>query len=92
MILVSIMQYDGKSPVLLGDIANIYEVPGDRSAITRLNGKEAVGLLLTKEAGANTVASSKAVSKVLDQLKAEYPELGFFIVSFQISPISSSRV
>jgi len=89
---VSIMQYDGKSPVLLGDIANIYEVPGDRSAITRLNGKEAVGLLLTKEAGANTVASSKAVSKVLDQLKAEYPELGFFIVSNQSDFIEQSII
>lgn len=87
---VSIARRAKQSPLLLGDISNVFRAPRERRSITRLNGLESVGLLLTKEAGANTVTASRSVLEVLDQLRSEYPELKFFIVSRQSDFIEQS--
>ncbi len=61
--------------VLLGDVARVEDGFRDRESIARYNGAEAVGLLLFKESGANTVRVAERVEVVLNQLRAEYPEV-----------------
>jgi hydrophobic/amphiphilic exporter-1 (mainly G- bacteria), HAE1 family len=51
---------------------------------------EAVGLLLFKEAGANTVNVSDTVRTVLEQLRREYPELTIDIAMDQAGFISNA--
>src|SRR5687767_642270 len=51
---------------------------------------EAVGLLLFKEAGANTVSVSDTVRTVLEQLRREYPELTIDIAMDQAGFISNA--
>ena len=51
---------------------------------------EAVGVLLFKEAGANTVTVSDTVRTVLDQLRREYPELTIDIAMDQAGFISNA--
>jgi HAE1 family hydrophobic/amphiphilic exporter-1 len=46
---------------------------GERESIARYNGQEAVGLLLFKEFGANTVRVAGQVEHLLAELRSEYP-------------------
>lgn len=69
--------------VTLGDIATIEDGFAERQAITRYNGAEAVGLLVYKEAGANTVRVAERVDQVLRQLRAQYPEITLQVASNQ---------
>lgn len=61
--------------VLLRDVAAIEDGFKERESIARHDGAEAVGLLLFKEAGANTVRVTEAVEGVLEQLRRQYPEV-----------------
>ncbi len=58
--------------VTLGDVATVEDGFKDRESIARYNGKEAVGLLLFKEAGANTVRVAERVDEVLNQLRQQF--------------------
>ncbi len=71
------------SIVLLRDVAAVEDGFADRETIARYNGSESVGLLLYKEAGANTVQVAERVDEVLDQLREEYPEVQLAIASSQ---------
>ena len=61
--------------VRLADIATITDGFAERESIARYRGQEAVGLLLFKESGANTVRVTQDVERVLEQLRRQYPEL-----------------
>src|SRR5687768_572451 len=76
--------------VTLKDVATITDGFRDRESIARYNGKEAVGLLLFKEAGANTVTVSDTVNLVLEQLRREYPELTIDVAMDQAGFISNA--
>ncbi len=45
----------------------------ERQGITRLDGKESIGLQVRKEAGANTVKATQAVREVLEAIRKENP-------------------
>ena len=77
-------------PVRLGDIARIGYSPKERKSITRYNGKETIGLLITKEAGSNTVLVSQQIEKTLELLRKQFPSIQFFIISRQADFISKS--
>ncbi len=72
---VVIWRGDGGNKVLLQDLAEIRDGFREKTAITRYNGEESIGLLLQKEADANTVQVSGIVKKVLQQLRTQYPEV-----------------
>jgi len=74
---------EGGSQVLLRDVAAVDDAFADRETIARYNGRESVGLLLYKEAGANTVQVAERVDEVLDLLREEYPEIELALASSQ---------
>ncbi len=87
---VAVLNTPANRPVFLGDIARIHYVPKDPESLTRLNGQQSVGLLITKEAGSNTVLVTREVRRVLRQLEAELETVHFFMVSQQAAFIEES--
>jgi hydrophobic/amphiphilic exporter-1 (mainly G- bacteria), HAE1 family len=79
---------DGR--VLLGDVAAVVDGFRERESIARYNGREAVGLLVFKEADANTVRVTQEVETVLEQLRGGYPEVEIAVASSQAIFISQS--
>ncbi len=61
--------------VRLGDIGTIAEGVKPRTAGALLDGRQAIGVLLYKEAGSNTIEAVAAGETALDELRAQYPEL-----------------
>lgn len=83
---------DGGPPgrVLLRDVATVRDGFKERESITRYNGREAIGLLVFKESGANTVRVARQVDDVLDQLRVEYPEVTVQVAMSQAGFVSSA--
>jgi HAE1 family hydrophobic/amphiphilic exporter-1 len=79
----------GKGVVRLKDIARIKDSIQERQGLTRLDRKESIGLLLRKEAGANTVKVTQQAKLVLDQIRKGNPRVQIYIVSEQASYIES---
>lgn len=67
----------------LRDLAAITNGFRERTGLTRYNGKEAIGLLLTKETGANTVSVTRQVFEVIEQLRQEHPQVNLDVVDAQ---------
>jgi len=84
---VSLLPPDGADStaalVTVGDVARVRDDFAPREAITRFNGKESVGLLLFKEAGANTVRTTEQVMRALAELRAQYPTLAIAVAMSQ---------
>ncbi|MCH8935596.1 MAG: efflux RND transporter permease subunit, partial [Gemmatimonadetes bacterium] len=76
--------------VRLSDVAVVSDGFKERESIARYNGRDAVGLLLFKESGANTVRASQRVDEVLAQLRAEYPEIELDVAMSQAGFISDA--
>ncbi|MEX0690930.1 MAG: efflux RND transporter permease subunit [Gemmatimonadales bacterium] len=90
---VTIRRPDGTGAgraVRLADIAVITDGFEERESIVRYDGTEAVGLLLFKESGANTVRVTQEVERVLDQLRRQYPDLRVEIAMAQAGFISDA--
>ena len=51
--------------------------------MTRLDGKESIGLLVRKESGANTVKVTKLAREVIGQIRGENPGIDMSIVNEQ---------
>ena len=67
------------SKVRLADVATITQGAGKQESITRINGKTAVGIMITKQSDANTVKVSQALKKELARVQAKYPQLNFIV-------------
>ena len=76
--------------VRLGDVALVSDGFKDRESIARYNGADAVGLLVFKESGANTVRVASSVDEVLAQLRAEYPDIHLDVAMSQAGFISDA--
>jgi hydrophobic/amphiphilic exporter-1 (mainly G- bacteria), HAE1 family len=76
--------------VLLRDVATIEDGFRERESIARYNGQEAVGLLVFKESGANTVRVAERVEDVLAQLTAEYGEVQVQVAMSQAGFVSGA--
>ncbi|MCK5148141.1 efflux RND transporter permease subunit [bacterium] len=61
--------------ILLSEIAEIKNEFRETESITRYNGAESIGLLLQKEAGANTVRAANKVQEILSELREQYPKV-----------------
>jgi hydrophobe/amphiphile efflux-1 (HAE1) family protein len=59
--------------VYLSDIAAVKDTTVERTSLTRLNGKAAVGLEIKKQSGSNTVQVADAVKKQVSVLQKEIP-------------------
>ena len=76
--------------IRLDEIATIRNSFRERQGVTRYNNQEAIGLLVTKESGANTVQVAQKVVRVIDQLKEQYPEVNLVLVDNQAEFISGA--
>lgn len=76
--------------ILLKDVARVLDGFKERDSITRFNGQECIGVIITKEAGSNSVEVSKQVRKVLRQLREEYPDVRIYVASDQAEFITES--
>jgi len=69
--------------ILLKHLGRVIDTIKDREGVTRLNGRESIGLLVRKEYGANTVKVSAKAREVIDQIKQENPDINLAIISEQ---------
>jgi hydrophobic/amphiphilic exporter-1 (mainly G- bacteria), HAE1 family len=74
----------------VSDLARVVDGFADREALARYNGREAVGLLVFKEAGANTVQVARMVDEVLELLRAEFREIQLDVAHSQAGFIADS--
>jgi hydrophobic/amphiphilic exporter-1 (mainly G- bacteria), HAE1 family len=79
-----------RSVVRLGDVAKITRTLQELESITRIDGKTAIGLMISKQSDANTVLVSKGLMKEINQLQEAYPELNFAVGNNQADFINSS--
>jgi hydrophobic/amphiphilic exporter-1 (mainly G- bacteria), HAE1 family len=80
----------GTRTIRVGDLATVVDGFADRDALARYNGREAVGLLVFKESGANTVQVARDVELVVELLREEFPEVTVDVASSQAGFISDS--
>jgi len=64
-----------KTQVLLKDVAHVKDSYQEQRIFTQMNGKPAVGVIITKQTVANTVSTTQAVLDKLQTVKQLYPEL-----------------
>ncbi len=84
----------GRNPddtrVRLSDVGQVEESTRPRTAGAMLDGQEAVGVLLHKEAGSNTVEAVSAAQEALAELSAQFPELSIAVAFENASFISEA--
>lgn len=61
------------SPIFLGEVAQVEDGLADVRRISRVNGKNAVGLGVRKQRGSNTVAVAEGVKKKMEALQKTLP-------------------
>jgi HAE1 family hydrophobic/amphiphilic exporter-1 len=59
--------------VKVGDVANVVDTTADQTRIQRVNGKDAIGFSVTKQADANSVQVADNVKVTLGQLQQRLP-------------------
>jgi len=65
------------TPIYLGTVARVLDTGAEQRIINRLNGVPSVGITVSKQADANTVAVVEALNARLKALEAQYPGLHF---------------
>jgi len=80
---INLQTTEQRGVVRLRDVARIQDSIKEREGMTRLNGKESIGILVRKESGANTVKVTKVAREVIGQMRKENPELNIQVVSEQ---------
>ncbi|HSJ16000.1 MAG TPA: efflux RND transporter permease subunit [Longimicrobiales bacterium] len=81
---------DPAGRILVRDVATVEDGFRERESIARHNGREAIGLLIYKESGTNTVRVAEQVDEVLAQLRAEYPEVDVQVAMSQAGFIAGA--
>jgi HAE1 family hydrophobic/amphiphilic exporter-1 len=76
--------------VRLRDVARVFEGEAERETMARFNDAEAIGLLVYKESGSNTVRVADQVDEVLAQLREEFPEVHIEVAASQATFISEA--
>jgi multidrug efflux pump subunit AcrB len=72
--------------VRLGDIATVAEQPVETTSISRVGGKSALTLQITKESGANTVTVAQATQAMLPALQKQLGNSATFTTVFDQAP------
>ncbi len=76
--------------VRLRDVAEVSEGIADRETLARFNTEPAIGLQVYKESGSNTVRVANGVNEVLEQIRAEFPEITLEVAASQASFIANA--
>lgn len=73
----------GNGTVTLRDLATVTTKLADPVTITRLDGREAIGLVVYKDAGSNTVSVTNRMMEAVASLEAEFPAVELTVVAAQ---------
>jgi HAE1 family hydrophobic/amphiphilic exporter-1 len=76
--------------VQIGDVATVVDGFRDRESAALYNGRQALGMLIFKESGANTVQVARDVERVMGELANDYPDVTLEIAMSQAGFISDS--
>ncbi|HZX09396.1 MAG TPA: efflux RND transporter permease subunit [Acidobacteriota bacterium] len=87
---VSLKTTKEKGVVRVKDIAQIKDSIKEREGITRLNGSESIGILVRKEAGANTVAVTQSAREVIEEIKRRNEQIDIMVVTEQAQYIENA--
>ena len=71
------------SGITLRDVGTVTLGLADPETMTRLDGAPAIGLVVYKDAGSNTVAVTSRMRESIDQLQKEFPAIGINVVAAQ---------
>ena len=72
-----------RSGITLADIGTVALGAADPKTMTRLDGAPAVGLVIYKDAGANTVAVTQQIYQTIEALGKEFPGVHITVVAAQ---------
>lgn len=86
---VPVGSFDGRL-VALSDVATIKDSHEEARVFTRLDGRPAVSLSISKQSGANTISTAESVFEKLELVKKLYPQLKFGLVRDQSEYIRNS--
>ncbi len=87
---VSLKTTENGGIIRLKDVARITDSIKEREGITRLNGRESIGILVRKESGANTVEATALANGVIREIIDTNPGLNIFTVSEQAEYIQNA--
>jgi HAE1 family hydrophobic/amphiphilic exporter-1 len=69
--------------IRLSDIATVTPASADPRTVVRLDGKPAVGLIVYKDAGSNTVKVTGELQRTIDLLATQFPDVHVRVVAAQ---------
>ncbi|HQQ73916.1 MAG TPA: efflux RND transporter permease subunit [Pseudomonadales bacterium] len=78
--------------VKLGDVADVHRTFKDASTITRVDGKPAISIEVSKRAGANMIEVANAVRAIMDEERKHLPPGIELVTTFDQSPFSLQMV
>ncbi len=78
------------SGVQLADVATVYLGSADPRTLTRLDGTPAVGLVVYKDAGSNTVQVTDGIMEAIDALESEFPQFTMTLVAAQADFVTAA--
>ena len=76
--------------VRLGEVANVYLKPQERSTIARVDGEDCVVLSVNKQSDVNTVTTAKSVQAAMADITKENPSLHWSVLMDQSDYINQS--
>ena len=79
-----------RSDIRIRDIADVSLATADPKTLTRLDGRAAVGLVVYKDAGANTVSVTAAIQEAMAQLTRDFPDVHLTLVAAQAQFVSDA--
>ncbi len=68
-----IISYSGGSVVTFGDIGRVLDTVEEPRSVARLNGRQAVSLMVRKQSGANTIQVVEDINARIERIKATLP-------------------
>ncbi len=71
------------SGITLRDVATVSTMLADPVTVTRLDGRDAIGLVVYKDAGSNTVSVTSRMMEAVESLEAEFPAVELTVVAAQ---------
>ncbi|MEQ9405669.1 MAG: efflux RND transporter permease subunit [Cyclobacteriaceae bacterium] len=69
-----------KGPLLLSDVADVFFGVKEQTTLSRVNGKEAVSIRISKDSQANLIALSDEILRVIDEINEEMAPLDVEVI------------
>jgi len=87
---ISLKTTEERGVIRLKDVAQINDSIKERTGLTKLSGKESIGILVRKESGANTIKVTQMAREVLREIKRRNPQIEILVVSEQANYIENA--